>query len=165
MSSSAVREPAAASARRRWTVLLSGLALVTLSGVLAAPQAAASTGDCQSWPNPASATGAWTVHTVPLNTGYTSPLNRRRVELRVGNLDGVQQGWTRIAGYTKPGDQYWMDVTRNGGASWTQCGPFQIHTAGMTPWTPAHATSPDPDTRFRACGRAVGEGSYCGPWW
>ncbi|MGW0467790.1 hypothetical protein ACWDX6_21390 [Streptomyces sp. NPDC003027] len=162
-----IRPAPAIPLRVTFTTVLSCLALASGALVLTtAPPAAASPADCQNWRAADAATDKWTVTSTPLTTGYTLPYNRRQVDLRAGNINGVQHGWTRIVGYTKAGDKYWMDVSRDGGRSWIQCGPFTLTRDGESPWTPAHAASPDPNLRFRACGRAADEGqSACGPWW
>jgi len=70
-----------------------------------------------------------------------------------------------IDGSTFSGDLVWMDWTTNGGASWIQCGPFEVTAANQTKTSAAQRTSSDPNWQFRACGRAFPNFSVCGPWW
>lgn len=88
-----------------------------------------------------------------------------RVILYYGNVGGVQRGWAMIDGSTIPGDLVWMDWTKDGRASWIQCGPFAVDDYGLTKTSAAQRTKNDDDWQFRACGRAVGFNSVCGPWW
>ncbi|GIH28960.1 hypothetical protein Aph01nite_72700 [Acrocarpospora phusangensis] len=115
--------------------------------------------DCASWPNPGSATGASTVYRQDVGRLGTY------AELRKGTLNGQQIGWARITGTTKKGDLVWMDVSNNGGASWTQCGPYTVDADGGIPYTRGYATSSSASRVFRACGRVTGAYSVCGPWW
>jgi len=88
-----------------------------------------------------------------------------RIILYRGPLAGGQRGWAMIDGQTLPGDLVWMDWTRDGGASWIQCGPFQVTANGQTKTSAAQRTSSDPRWQFRACGHVSPVGTRCGPWW
>jgi hypothetical protein len=88
-----------------------------------------------------------------------------RTILYYGNVGGVQRGWAMIDGDTIPGDLVWMDWTKDNGAHWIQCGPFSVAAIAGTKTSAAQRTSSDVRWRFRACGRAIGFGSVCGPWW
>jgi hypothetical protein len=99
-------------------------------------------------------------------TVYTRALGGgTRTILYHGTVGGVQRGWAMIDGNTIAGDLVWMDWTQNNGASWIQCGPFGVTAGGQTKTSAAQRTSSSTSWRFRACGRAVGFGSVCGPWW
>ena len=133
--------------------LLAASALVTVS----AP-AQATAADCASQPWPSPVTNVSTVYTV--DTGFGTA-----VDLRKGTLNTKQAGWARIRGTTISGDLVWMDVTKDSGAHWVQCGPFSVDSSGGIPYTRAYYTSSSASYQFRACGRAVGGNSICGPWW
>jgi hypothetical protein len=90
-----IRRAPAIPLRVTFTTVLSCLTLASGALVLTtAPPAAASPADCQNWRAADAATDRWTVTSTPLTTGYTLPYNRRQVELRAGNINGVQHGWT-----------------------------------------------------------------------
>ncbi|WP_052032654.1 hypothetical protein [Streptomyces viridochromogenes] len=104
---------------------------------------------------------------------YYTPEPRNLVlTLQHGNVGGLDRGWAKIEHWVMRGDQVWMDVTRNGGSSWLQCGPFtatESHNTSHTPMTtPAYPTSADPNVRFRACVSRTSVNNYpihCTPWW
>ncbi|MFE1441084.1 hypothetical protein [Streptomyces sp. NPDC058739] len=86
------------------------------------------------------------------------------ISLQYGNIRGVQRGWARIAGDVRPGNQVWMDWTRDGGRTWIQCGPF-TSVNGENKTSAAQRTSNDPNWKFRACG-STSSGIHCtDPWW
>ncbi|MDR7275729.1 hypothetical protein [Catenuloplanes atrovinosus] len=98
------------------------------------------------------------VYAVDLGGGATS-------RLYVGTVSGAQRTWAMIDGTTYPGDRVWMDWTQNGGATWLQCGPFQITAPGQTKTTAAKRTSSSTSWRVRACGAFSGGPVRCGAWW
>ncbi|URM96639.1 hypothetical protein LUW76_21155 [Actinomadura madurae] len=144
------------------TVLV--LAAVPAGGATAAGTAArtssarpASPADCANWWKPGPGfdfVAHW--H----RAGKTSA---RRVQLRVGRINGIQHGWAHIGRETKRGDAVWMDVTRGGGR-WLQCGPFVVTADGQEVSTPAARTEKGSSLRFRACSRTDGE-TFCNQWW
>ena len=88
------------------------------------------------------------------------------VTLESGSVSGATRGWARISGRTTVGDRVWMDWTTNGGASWLQCGPFTVGSAGQSRTTAAKQTSSSPDYQFRACGALAGnQPVQCTSWW
>ncbi|RSS48314.1 hypothetical protein EF912_25395 [Streptomyces sp. WAC07061] len=139
-------------------VAIGGLGLATASPAAATPD------ECGSWASPANATNIVTVNETAMepDAWYW----KRWVQLRVGEINGQKYGWARVVGKSMEGDKYWMDVTRNGAASWVQCGPFTVAKDLDGGYTPAYrADYNNPALRFRACAQAVGEQSVCGPWW
>jgi hypothetical protein len=123
--------------------------------ITVASPASASPSNCATWPNPANATNTSTVAHVWM--GDT------KVELRFGYLNGRQAGWARLANAIRRGDKFWLDVSSTRGNGWIQCGPFTWPDSGT--YTPAHYTSSDPNTVFRACGRTAGSNaSWCTGW-
>lgn len=98
---------------------------------------------------------------------YGQPPGGVRVELHAGTIGGVRRGWAKITGGSAgPGDQVWMDWTRDGGVSWLQCGPFTLTALGQTKTSAAQRTDPSPAWRFRACGR-LNQAPWvdCTSWW
>ncbi|MET7698661.1 hypothetical protein [Streptomyces sp. NPDC005485] len=99
--------------------------------------------------------------------GYPFEIGGSHFSLEYGTVGGVQRGWAHLAasGISFPQDEVWMDWTRDGGASWIQCGPFTLGSKSSKT-TAAQHTSNDHNWRFRACGKVYPSGySYCGPWW
>ncbi|MFK0243925.1 hypothetical protein ACIQUM_04440 [Amycolatopsis azurea] len=88
------------------------------------------------------------------------------VELHKGYVQGLR-GWAKVRGSTAAGDLVWMDWTRNGGATWIQCGPFVVSHTFQTKTSAAQRTNPSPSWQFRACGMVGGTGSVrcTEPWW
>ncbi|KRD19943.1 MULTISPECIES: hypothetical protein [unclassified Streptomyces] len=86
------------------------------------------------------------------------------ISLQYGNIRGVQRGWALIAGDVQPGNQVWLDWTRDGGRTWIQCGPFTSR-GGENKTSAAQRTSSDANWKFRACG-STRSGIHCtDPWW
>ncbi|NYD49917.1 hypothetical protein BJY14_005900 [Actinomadura luteofluorescens] len=117
----------------------------------------ASPADCAGWWKPGAA-----FDFAPLwyRVGERSA---RRVQLRVGRINGIQHGWAHIGRETKRGDAVWLDVTRGGGR-WLQCGPFVVGADGQEVSTPAARTEKNSPLRFRACSR-TDDRSECTAWW
>lgn len=86
------------------------------------------------------------------------------VQLRFGPINGVQRGWARISGSTRPGDLVWMDWTTSGGSTWIQCGPFSVSTAGNPNTSAAQRTNSSTSWLFRACGKRPNGPSVCTSW-
>lgn len=144
---------------KRLGALVAGGLLTASTLVVGGSSAQATPADCATWPNPGSATGIY--------TQYSQGIGRQNtyVELRVGYINGRQAGWARIVGNSKKGDGVWMDVSKDGGKTWTQCGPFLVTKDGGKPYSMAYYTSSSSSLMFRACGRAFPAYSVCGPWW
>jgi hypothetical protein len=97
--------------------------------------------------------------TVSLSPGVT-------VTLESGAVSGATRGWAKISGGTSVGDRVWMDWTTNGDASWLQCGPFTVGSAGHSKTSAAKQTNPSPSYQFRACGQLAGNQPIkCTTWW
>lgn len=69
-------------------------------------------------------------------------------------VHGVVLEWAHLTEATY-GDRVWLDVSDNGGATWTQCGPFLA--TGSSAVSRAHRL--DPRLRVRACADAVHYGT------
>jgi hypothetical protein len=87
------------------------------------------------------------------------------VTLQSGIVAGTRRGWAKITGPTTPGDQVWMDWTRNSGSTWLRCGPFTVGNPNMTKTSAAKRTSSLTSYQFRACGWAIGGSPHCTTWW
>lgn len=122
-----------------------------------APARQASPADCANWWKPGP---GFDFAPREYRTGNRSA---RRVQLRVGRINGIQHGWAHIGRETKRGDAVWMDVTRGGGR-WLQCGPFVVEADGQEVSTPAARSEAGSSLRFRACSRTDDE-SHCSNWW
>ncbi|MEU6356859.1 hypothetical protein ABZ896_47450 [Streptomyces sp. NPDC047072] len=92
--------------------------------------------------------------------------------LEKGNYAGMQIGFGKIQGETRPGDKVWMDWKATGWdnddavSPWLQCGPFTVRSAGQSLTTPFRRTSTDPDYQFRVCGSLVtAPKAKCSAWW
>ena len=72
----------------------------------------------------------------------------RTLELRVGNINGVQHVWTRLT-KAKAGDVIWIERTTDGGAHWKAFGRRTI-TAGGRNYTDALRTDASDQVRMRA---------------
>jgi hypothetical protein len=72
----------------------------------------------------------------------------RTLELRVGDINGVQHIWTRLTN-ARGGDVIWIDRTTDGGQTWKVFGKRTI-TAGGRNYTDALRTSPSEQVRMRA---------------
>ncbi|MEU1041386.1 hypothetical protein ACFYP4_28730 [Streptomyces sp. NPDC005551] len=94
-------------------------------------------------------------------TLYSEGIN---ISVQYGYIRGVQRGWALIAGDVQPGNQVWLDWTRDGGRTWIQCGPFTSQ-GGENKTSAAQRTSTDANWKFRACG-STRSGIHCtDPWW
>lgn len=95
--------------------------------------------------------------------------------MQTGNVNGRSMGWGVIqAGSGSNWNSgvradVWMDVTNDNKASWIQCGPFSVTTAGKRITTPAYPTSNSASRAFRVCASVNGPngstGVTCTSWW
>lgn len=72
----------------------------------------------------------------------------RTLELRVGEIDGVQHIWTRLTN-ARNGDVIWIDRTIDGGETWKVFGRRTV-TAGGRNYTDALRTSDSSLVQMRA---------------
>lgn len=72
----------------------------------------------------------------------------RTLELRVGEIDGVQHIWTRLSD-AETGDVIWIDRTTDGGETWKVFGKRKV-TAGGRNYTDALRTSDSSMVQMRA---------------
>ncbi len=149
----------------RWkTSIVLFVMILTASFALAAPASAApeTAAECEGGANgfvdiPDNLTGE--IVRGPIRIG---PIV---VELHKGYVQGLR-GWARVRDSTAAGDMVWMDWTTNGGASWTQCGPFFVQHAGQVKTSAAQRTSSSPSWKFRACGYVTTTTAVrCTDWW
>ncbi len=67
------------------------------------------------------------------------------MSLQTKDVNGQQTAFAVLAGsLAVPGDQFWMDWSRDGGARWIQCGPFSIRAYGQTGITYGKTTNTSP---------------------
>lgn len=81
----------------------------------------------------------------------------RTLELRVGNVNGVQCAWTRLLN-ARGGDSIWINLTTDGGKTWTSCGNRTIQAGGRN-YTDALPTSDSSQVKMQAWTQLVG-GEY-----
>ncbi|GLW12806.1 hypothetical protein Misp01_79340 [Microtetraspora sp. NBRC 13810] len=101
--------------RRRGVAVLAGALLALPMLALTAPAASADT-NCGSWPGNSIAN-----HDV---TSRTITHGGRTVKIALVNQRLSDHSFAAVRDGYKDGDQTWVDRSSNGGASWTQCGPF-----------------------------------------
>jgi hypothetical protein len=89
--------------------------------------------------------------------------NGEIVDIEASLIRGTERGWAHLTGAV-PGDQMWMDWTRDNGHSWIQCGPFYATQNGQSLTSAAQRTDPSPNWRFRA-GMNVGGTVLVSAWW
>jgi hypothetical protein len=125
----------------------------------AAANAAACTNGANGFTDISDTLSGTVQRTVSLSPGVT-------VTLESGPVSGATRGWAKISGGTGVGDRVWMDWTTNGGASWLQCGPFTVGSAGHSKTSAARQTNPSAGYQFRACGQLAGNQPIkCTTWW
>jgi hypothetical protein len=98
-------------------------------------------------------------------------LSGRRISLMAGNWPGSSDiyGWGEISGPTAGSDRVWMDVSKDAGSSWSQCGPFSVDVAGTIGFSRAEPADLNNNRlKFRACGDILVSGKRkleCTSWW
>lgn len=172
------------STARRAVIAPIAVALLAAGAGLGAPAqpASALASDCAGYPRTATAANGFRF--VPAATRANASFVRTTREmpglvLYSGRIDGVQYGWASYD-IARNRDRVWMDVSRNGGRSWLQCGPFEpgvserpagADNTSTQLATPGMRTSKDANVRFRACGQTyyAPADSYspvhCTGWW
>lgn len=138
----------------RTAVIVTGATSFLLVSVPTSPTHATPQ-QCTTWPSPNTAVNPRTVRSVRLYD--------RTIQLRAGNIRGIQHGWAKILNY-RSSDRVWMDVSNDGGRTWIQCGPFYASRQ----YTPAYPTSSSSNRKFRACGDVLIDGTrwfVCTAWW
>ncbi|GAA3119724.1 hypothetical protein [Streptosporangium carneum] len=110
---------------------------------------------CAGMVNPVNATGVSTVK--------STPMPGRTLELRTGQINGVQYAWTRVQN-SQNGDQIWIDISGDGGTTWRQCDLRTIGTGRN--YGNALKTVNSSLVCMRAGARPAGVGSsYLTDWW
>lgn len=147
--------------RKMTSFLLGGLALSAGLVFVGPAMANASQADCVNGANgfidiSDNATGLFA-------TGAGPGANGEIVDIEHSLIRGTERGWAHLTGAV-PGDQVWMDWTRDNGRTWIQCGPFFATQNGQSLTSAAQATSSDPNWRFRA-GMNVGGQVMVSSWW
>lgn len=74
-------------------------------------------------------------------------LKGRSIELRTGYTErgGVWMAWAKMS-KARALDRIWLDISRDGGQTWEQCGPFHARKRQYTPGEELDAVA------VRACG-------------
>jgi hypothetical protein len=86
----------------------------------------------------------------------------RTLELRQGTINGVQYAWTRLTN-THDGDSIWLEVSGDGGATWTQCGRRTVQSGGRN-YTDAQRTSSSSQVCMRAATQLAGPSYQTAAW-
>ncbi|MEV4415963.1 hypothetical protein [Catellatospora sp. NPDC049609] len=85
-------------------------------------------------------------------------VEERTLELRTGDIDGVQHIWTRLTN-AKPNDVIWIERTTDGGDTWRPFGKRTI-TPGGRNYTDAMRTHPSDQVKMRAHTDLKNGGAY-----
>jgi hypothetical protein len=83
-----------------------------------------------------------------LDTPKSRRVGDRTLELRSGRLDGVEYAWARLINPDE-GDIIWLEISDDGGDTWTQCGMRTIHASGRN-FTDAQITNTSHEVCMRA---------------
>ncbi|GAA2624155.1 hypothetical protein [Paractinoplanes durhamensis] len=92
------------------------------------------------------------------------------VSLERRTINGQDRVFAKIqprqngSGYTRPGNQVWLDWSTTGGNGWLQCGPFSVSANNAPNTSAAQRTNSSSSWVFRACGLVDGIGG-CTSWW
>lgn len=78
----------------------------------------------------------------------------RTLELRQGEIDGVQHAWARLSN-AHDGDTLWLEISGDSGENWIQCGKITIE-AGERNYTDAQRTSSSSELCMRAVTQLAG---------
>jgi hypothetical protein len=78
----------------------------------------------------------------------------RTLELRQGQINGVQYAWTRLSN-AHDGDSIWLEISGDGGKTWIQCGRRTVQAVGRN-YTDAQRTSSSSQVCMRAVTQLVG---------
>ncbi|GAA3431757.1 hypothetical protein GCM10018954_013580 [Kutzneria kofuensis] len=78
----------------------------------------------------------------------------RTLELRQGDIGGVQHAWARLAD-AHDGDAVWLEISGDGGKTWIQCGRRSIQAGGRN-YTDAQRTTSEAKVCMRAVAQLTG---------
>jgi hypothetical protein len=78
----------------------------------------------------------------------------RTLELRQGDIGGVQHAWARLSG-AHDGDAVWLEISGDGGKTWLQCG-LRVIRANERNYTDAQRTTSDAKVCMRAGAQLAG---------
>jgi hypothetical protein len=97
-----------------------------------------------------------------ISNAQAAVVDGRTLELRKGNIGGVQYAWVRLSN-AHEGDSIWLEVSGDGGDTWKECGRRTV-PAGGPHYTKAQRTSSSPEVRMRAVTQLVGRKYQTAPW-
>lgn len=83
-----------------------------------------------------------------IQTEKSAVVEGRTLELRSGDINGVQYAWTRLTN-ARDGDSIWLEISGDGGGAWIQCDWRTIQAGGRN-YTDAHRTSSSSEVCMRA---------------
>jgi hypothetical protein len=86
----------------------------------------------------------------------------RTLELRQGNINGVQYCWARLSD-AHDGDMIWLEISGDGGKTWIQCGKRIVQQGGRD-YTDAQRTSSSSEVCMRAATQLVGPKYQTASW-
>jgi len=86
----------------------------------------------------------------------------RTLELRQGNINGVQYAWARLTN-ARDGDSVWLEISGDGGGTWIQCDRRTIQAGGRN-YTNAQRTSSSSEVCMRAATQLVGPQYQTAAW-
>jgi len=86
----------------------------------------------------------------------------RTLELRQGQINGVQYAWTRLSN-ARDGDTIWIEVSGDGGNTWIQCARRTIQQGGRN-YTDARRTSSSSEVCTRAVTQLAGPRYQTAQW-
>ncbi|REH43717.1 hypothetical protein BCF44_109260 [Kutzneria buriramensis] len=89
------------------------------------------------------------VNAVNKSNVQSAVVEGRTLELRQGDISGVQHAWARLTS-AHDGDVVWLEISGDGGKTWIQCDRRTIQAGGRN-YTDAQRTTND----VRVCMRAV----------
>jgi hypothetical protein len=101
-------------------------------------------------------------HASDLATRKSAVVEGRTLELRSGDINGVQYAWARLIN-ADDGDSIWLEISGDSGETWIQCGRRTIQAGGRN-YTDAQRTNSSPEVCMRAAlqlGPQYQTGDWC----
>jgi len=83
-----------------------------------------------------------------LETPRSAVVEGRTLDLRSGDIDGVQYAWAKLTN-AHEGDSIWLEISGDSGHTWIQCGRRTIHASGRN-YTDAQRTNESSEVCMRA---------------
>jgi len=109
---------------------------------------------CEGMVDPTNATNASNVQ--------SAVVEGRTIELRRGDINGVQHAWTRLSN-AQNGDSIWLEISGDGGKTWIQCGRRTLQAGGRN-YTDAQRTSSSSQVCMRAVTQLAGPRYQTSAW-